>query len=65
MKIYQNINEINKDLEVLKLQRDISIEELKLVKQEFKDDFAVANWIPKILKTIGKVGLLKFAKKMI
>lgn len=64
MRVYENVSDINDDLEILKLKRDISIEELKMVKQEFKDDFAIANWIPTILKTIGKAGLFKVAKKL-
>ncbi|GAA4238790.1 hypothetical protein GCM10022291_30650 [Postechiella marina] len=65
MRIYENAEEIAKDLEVLKLKRDISIEELKLVKQSFKEDLSLANWVQTILKTIGKVGFFKIAKKII
>tara|TARA_R110002049_G_scaffold242357_1_gene416189 strand:+ start:29289 stop:29486 length:198 start_codon:yes stop_codon:yes gene_type:complete len=65
MRVYENAQEIAKDLEVLKLKRDISIEELKLVKQEFKDDLSIANWLRTVLKTIGKVGLFRVAKKVI
>ena len=65
MRVYENAQEIARDLEVLKLKRDISIEELKLVKQEFKDDLSIANWLRTVLKTIGKVGLFRVAKKVI
>ncbi|MFD1062178.1 hypothetical protein ACFQ1Q_02885 [Winogradskyella litorisediminis] len=64
MRVYNNIEDINKDLQILKLQRDISIEELKMVKQEFKEDFSVANWVPMVLKTLGKLGLYRMAKKI-
>tara|TARA_R110002049_G_scaffold302713_2_gene496075 strand:- start:15306 stop:15425 length:120 start_codon:yes stop_codon:yes gene_type:complete len=37
--------QIEEDLKILKLKRDISIEELKLVKQDFKDDLSISNWV--------------------
>jgi len=65
MRIYDNATQIEEDLKILKLKRDISIEELKLVKQDFKDDLSISNWVQTVLKFIGKAGLFKFAKKII
>lgn len=63
MRVYENKEQIINDLELLKLKRDISIEELKLVKQEFKDDLSLSNWMQVLLKTLGKLGLYRLAKK--
>lgn len=65
MKVYDNAQQIANDLKILKLKRDITIEELKLVKQEFKDDLSIANWLRPIFKAIGKVGWFKVVKKFI
>ncbi len=63
MRVYENTEQIANDLELLKLRRDISIEELKLVKQELKDDLSLSTWMQTLLKTVGKLGLYKLAKK--
>ena len=64
MRIYNNAEEISHDLEILKLRRDISIEELKLVKQDFKDEFSVSNWVQVTLKALAKLGVYKMVKKV-
>lgn len=63
MRVYENAEQIADDLELLKLRRDISIEELKLVKQELKDDLSISNWMQTLIKTLGKLGLYRLAKK--
>ena len=65
MRRYNNLEEVERDLEILKLKRDITIEELKLVKEEFKDDFSVSHWVQSAGKLVAKLGLLKMAKKII
>lgn len=65
MRTYGNAEQITRDLEVLKLKRDISMEELKLVKQEFKEDLSVASWMQTLIKAFGRIGLYKMAKKII
>lgn len=62
---YENFDDIAKDLKILKLRRNISIEELKLIKEQFKDDLTLSNWVQIALKTIGKVGLFRAVKKII
>jgi len=62
---YNNFDQIARDLKILKLKRNISIEELKMVKEQFKDDLSLSSWFQIALKTIGKVGLFRAAKKII
>lgn len=64
MRVYNNAKEINSDLKVLKLKRDISIEELKLVKEEFKEDLSVSNWVQSALKIFAKLGMYRLARKV-
>ncbi len=65
MRIYENPQQIKRDLELLKLKRDISIEELKLVKEDFKEDLSMSSWMQAALKTVAKVGLFRVARKII
>ena len=65
MRLYTNAKEIEDDLAILKLKRDITIEELKMVKQDLKDDLSLSSWVESILKTVGKIGLYKVAKKIV
>ena len=50
-KAYNNSKEITKELKLLKLKRDISLEEIKLVKEQFKEDLSVGNWFQTIFET--------------
>lgn len=64
MKTYTSFDEINRELRVLKLQRDISREEIKLNYQELKDDL---NFVTFLGKTAGAIlkraAALKVIKK--
>jgi len=44
-KSYNSLKEIQSELQVLQLQRDIQLEELKLTRHQLKDDLSPANWI--------------------
>lgn len=63
--VYNNHQEISMELKKLRLQRDISIEELKLVKEQFKEDLSIAHWIQSAIRTIGKVGIYNLARKVV
>lgn len=65
MKIYKNKAQISRDLKKFKLQRDISIEELKIIKNHFKDEFTVNSWFKPVIKTLSKIGLYNFSKRLI
>ena len=63
MKTYTNFKEIDNDLKLYKLERDIAWEELKLVKSEFKEDLQPLNWISSALKLTGKYSFIAIIKK--
>lgn len=52
MKIYTSFEEIDQDIKVLKLQKEISKEEIKLNYNGIKDDFSFLNVVG---KTAGAV----------
>lgn len=65
MRSYRNKTEISRDLKILRLKRDISIEELKLVKSHFKEDLSFSSWIQTGIKYAGKIGFYKLMRKLI
>lgn len=62
---YKNQEEISTELKTLRLKRDISIEEIKLVRLQFKEDLSIKNWLQTGLKTLGKLSAYSFIKKII
>lgn len=64
-KFYKNQEEIVVELQKLKLKRDISIEELKIVKQQFKEDISISSWLQTAFRTLGRFGAYNLAKKII
>ncbi|CAM1333849.1 hypothetical protein [Tenacibaculum aestuariivivum] len=64
-KVYNNNKEVAHDLKYLKIKRDISIEELKLIKKQFKDDISISKWMQSFVKIIGKLGVYNIAKKFV
>lgn len=65
MSTYETFNDIEQDLTRLKLERDIAWEELKLMKNEYKDDLKPLNWVSSALKLTGKYGLIALIRKII
>ncbi|MDO6743500.1 hypothetical protein Q4553_02840 [Tenacibaculum soleae] len=63
-KHYKNSQEITTELKKLRLKRDISVEEIKLIKEQLKEDLSIANWIKTLATNLGKLGVYNFAKKM-
>ena len=63
--MYNNNDEIKKELKRLRLQRDISIEELKIIKHQLKDDLSFPNWIETALKALSKYGVYSLVKKIV
>ena len=64
-KNYNSLEEINNELYLLKLQRQIHLEELKLTKHQLKEDLSPANWINTAIKSIKKYGILMLLRKII
>lgn len=62
---YNNSKEIAKELKLLKLKRDISLEEIKLVKHQFREDLSVGSWLQTIVETVGKYGIYTLAKRIL
>ncbi|CAM1368512.1 conserved protein of unknown function [Tenacibaculum soleae] len=63
-KHYKNSQEITTELKKLRLKRDISVEEIKLIKEQLKEDLSIANWIKTLATNLGKLGVYNFAKKI-
>lgn len=65
MKVYTSFDDIETDLKRLKLERDIALEELKILKSEFKQDLQPYHWMQTALKYVGKYGILMLFKKIL
>ncbi len=65
MRTYNSFEDIDQDLKRIRLERDIAWEELKIHKQEFKDDIQPPQWVHAILKIVGKYGSLMLFKKFL
>lgn len=65
MKIYKNIENVEQDLKILNLERQIAREEIIAVKEEYKEDFRPYNWIKTGLKLASKFGAMILLKKII
>ena len=64
MKRYKTITDINKDLRRLYLERQIALEELKVIEDDFKESFKTYHWIESGLKLFSKYGFLLLIKKI-
>ncbi|MGS2761391.1 DUF6327 family protein [Sinomicrobium sp. M5D2P9] len=65
MKVYTSFEEVNKDLKVLRLQKNISKEEIRLSYHGLKDDLGFLNVVGKTTGFILKRALaLKIVKKI-
>ena len=65
MKTYKNSESIERDLEILNLERQIAYEELKSLKEDYKQDLQPLNWIQTGAKIVGKLGGMLLLKKII
>lgn len=65
MKHYQSFNEIEQDLKRLKLERRIALEEMKLSKNKFKDNFSRKSWLDLVIGVAGKYGFYLLIKRFI
>ncbi|MDO6598144.1 DUF6327 family protein [Oceanihabitans sp. 2_MG-2023] len=65
MKTYKSFKDIDNDLRRLDLERQIAWEELKLVKEDIKEDLQPINWVRSAIKMAGKMGGFMLLKKII
>ena len=65
MKTYKSFDEIDYDLNRLKLERQIAWEEIKGVKNNFQEEMQPLNWVNTGMKVAGKYGILVLLRKLI
>ena len=63
-KKYQSFEEIEMDLKLLSLQRQITVEELSSLKHQFQEDLQPLNWIQSGFKIAKKFSTLMILKKI-
>lgn len=63
MKPYETFDEIERDLKKLQLEKQIAVEEIKIVKHDFEDFLRPVNWLTSIFKIASKYGFLILIKK--
>jgi hypothetical protein len=64
MKRYQSFKQIDSDLKRLSLQRQIALEELKIVKNDFEESIRPISILRDAFKFLSKYGTLLFIKKI-
>lgn len=64
MKTYNSLEEIDLDLKRLRLERQIALEEMKYLKQGFKQDLSVYKWLNIALSTTKKYGIIYWVGKL-
>ncbi|MDH7912894.1 DUF6327 family protein [Winogradskyella sp. SYSU M77433] len=62
---YTSFEQIEKDLKRYKLERDIAWEELKLMKNEYKEDLKPMNWVSTAIKITSKYSFIALLRKWI
>jgi hypothetical protein len=64
MSAYESFEQIETDLKRLSLEKQIGLEELKLVKSDFQDSLKPLNILAGIAKFASKYGALVLLKKI-
>ncbi|AUC83863.1 hypothetical protein CW731_00535 [Polaribacter sp. ALD11] len=64
MKTYQSFEEIDLDLKQLSLERQIALEQLKIVKNDFEESLKPISILSNTFKFVSKYGALMFIKKI-
>ncbi len=62
--MYSNHEEIDYNLERLSLERQIALEKLKIVKDDYADHFKPLGWMQSGIKLAGKYGIFVLLKKL-
>ncbi|MCG1036052.1 hypothetical protein [Polaribacter sargassicola] len=64
MKTYESFDDIEKELKKLALEKEIALEELKIVKRDFEDVLKPINWLNSTFKFASKYGFFMLLKKV-
>jgi hypothetical protein len=64
-KTYKTVASVERDLKILDLERKIALEEIKLLKEDYKEDLKPINWLYSGLKYAGKFGGMMILKKIL
>ena len=64
MRAYESFEQIETDLKRLSLEKQIGLEELKLVKSDFQDSLKPLSILASVAKVASKYGVLVLLKKM-
>ena len=63
VKTYKNSSSVERVLKILDLERKIAFEEIKLLKEDYKEDLKSINWLNSGLKYASKfLGMLLIKK---
>ena len=65
VKTYKNAESIERNLKILDLERKIALEEIKLLKEDYKKDLQPINWLYSGLKLAGKFAGALIIKKIL
>lgn len=60
---YNSFEEIEYDLRMLELKREIALEEMKVLKYSVQEELSPYNWIKTASKIAGKVGVVVMLRK--
>jgi len=63
-KTYKNAASVERDLKILDLERKIAFEEIKLLKEDYKENLKPINWMHSGLKYVGKFAGMIVIKKI-
>lgn len=65
VKTYKNAESIERNLKILDLERKIALEEIKLLKEDYKEDLQPINWLYSGLKLASKFVSALIIKKIL
>lgn len=65
MNRYNSVEDINKDLKRLSLERQIAWEEMKGLRHEVKEDLSPYNWLSTVISSVKKYGILYLIRKIL
>lgn len=65
LKTYKDAQSVEQELKILDLERKIALEEIKLLKEDYKQDLQPINWMHSGLKYAGKFAGMMLLKKIL
>ncbi|TNJ45397.1 hypothetical protein KFZ70_06190 [Tamlana fucoidanivorans] len=64
MKIYHNLESVERDLKILNLERKIALEELKHLKKDYEDSVKLPQWLQTGVELGSKLSTFLFLRKL-